>query len=110
MRWPGKMIGNPRDCDNTKYCTLHGDYDHLIEDCKHLMWEVNKLAIEGSLKEFFTSSGQGPFVGKEKRIQDTRSGVSEDQLEEEAVDATVKQLGLNNASKQFKLQNETKHS
>lgn len=53
------------------------------------MWEVNKLANEGSWKEFVTSSGQGPYVRKRKRTEDSKSGVSEDQLEEKEADTTV---------------------
>lgn len=88
VRWPSKMIGDLRDRDNTKNCTLHGDYNHLTKDCKHLMWKVNKLAKEGSLKKIITNSGQGSPEGERKRTY-SRSGVSEDQFEEEAVDSTV---------------------
>lgn len=72
------MIGYPWDKDNTKYCTFQGDYGHLIENCRHLMWKVNKLAKEGNLKKFFIGSGQGPSGGKRKRIEKLRLGVSED--------------------------------
>lgn len=57
MRRPFKMLSDPRNRENTKYCTFHGDYDHLIEDCKHLIREVNKLSKEGNMKKFVTSNG-----------------------------------------------------
>lgn len=84
------MIAKLRVRDNTKFCTFHSDYGQLTEDCTHLMWKVNKLVKKGSLKEFISGSGQqGQVVGKRKKPKESRSGVDEDKLEEEALDATV---------------------
>lgn len=29
--------------DNSKFCTFHNDYGHLIDDCRQLKYEVEKL-------------------------------------------------------------------
>lgn len=36
------MVCDPHYRDNSKLYNIHNDYGHLTEDCRQLMWEVDK--------------------------------------------------------------------
>ena len=51
VRWPWKGEKSCGWKDKSKWCTYHGDFSHITEDCVSLTKEISYLLRKGHLKE-----------------------------------------------------------
>ncbi|KAL0455792.1 UNVERIFIED_CONTAM: hypothetical protein Slati_0918400 [Sesamum latifolium] len=58
----------PQRPKSDKFCRFHNDYDHTMEECRHLKNEIERLIQNGYLQEYVCwerARGTGPYQKKE---------------------------------------------
>ena len=43
LKWPEKMMGDPNKCNKNKYCRLHKDHKHDMNECYDLKQQIENL-------------------------------------------------------------------
>ena len=52
LKWPEKLKGDPNKCNKNKYCRLHRDHRHDIDECFDLKQQIENLIRQGKLRNF----------------------------------------------------------
>ena len=52
LKWPEKMKGDPNKRNRNKYCCIHRDHGHDMDECFDLKQQIKNLIRQGKFRNF----------------------------------------------------------